>query len=43
MIAISICSEPVYIDDVENVLDDFMLSLNTEIADGSIEDVHHFL
>ncbi|KAM7508448.1 hypothetical protein LguiA_018901 [Lonicera macranthoides] len=31
--------EPVYIDDVENVLDDFMLSLNTEIADGSIEEI----
>ncbi|KAI3447459.1 hypothetical protein Pfo_004124 [Paulownia fortunei] len=31
--------EQVYIDDVEDVLDEFMLSLNTEIGDGSIEEI----
>ncbi|CAA0809058.1 Pre-rRNA-processing protein TSR2- conserved region [Striga hermonthica] len=31
--------EQVYIDDIEDMLDDFMLSLNTEIGDGSIEEV----
>ncbi|XP_057502281.1 pre-rRNA-processing protein TSR2-like [Actinidia eriantha] len=31
--------EPLYIDDLENLLDEFMLSLNTEIADGSIEEI----
>ncbi|GFY90640.1 pre-rRNA-processing protein TSR2, conserved region [Actinidia rufa] len=31
--------EPLYIDDLENMLDEFMLSLNTEIADGSIEEI----
>lgn len=31
--------EPIYIDDLENMLDEFMLSLNTEIDDGSIEEV----
>lgn len=29
----------IYIDDLENMLDDFMLSLNTELDDGSIEEV----
>ncbi|XP_076923165.1 uncharacterized protein LOC143585211 [Bidens hawaiensis] len=28
-----------YVDELENLLDDFMLSLNTEIDDGSIEEV----
>ncbi|KAL2545819.1 Pre-rRNA-proCES [Forsythia ovata] len=31
--------EKVYIDDLEDVLDEFMLSLNTEIGDGSIEEI----
>ncbi|GER41888.1 pre-rRNA-processing protein TSR2 [Striga asiatica] len=31
--------EQVYIDDIEDMLDDFMLSLNTEIGDGSIEEI----
>lgn len=31
--------EQVYIDDLEDILDEFMLSLNTEIGDGSIEEV----
>lgn len=31
--------EPIYIDDLENMLDEFMLSLNTEIDDGSIEEI----
>ncbi|KAK4392064.1 hypothetical protein Sango_1984200 [Sesamum angolense] len=30
--------EQVYIDDLEDILDEFMLSLNTEIGDGSIEE-----
>ncbi|KAL4585309.1 hypothetical protein LXL04_009927 [Taraxacum kok-saghyz] len=28
-----------YVDDLENLLDDFMLSLNTEIDNGSIEEI----
>ncbi|XP_059652673.1 uncharacterized protein LOC132299831 [Cornus florida] len=32
-------TEPLYIDDLEDLLDEFMLSLNTEIDDGSIEEV----
>ncbi|KAD7480066.1 hypothetical protein E3N88_03202 [Mikania micrantha] len=32
-------SEALYIDELENLLDDFMLSLNTEIDDGSIEEI----
>ncbi|KAL4560625.1 hypothetical protein LXL04_032778 [Taraxacum kok-saghyz] len=32
-------SETLYVDDLENLLDDFMLSLNTEIDDGSIEEI----
>lgn len=32
-------SEALYVDELENLLDDFMLSLNTEIDDGSIEEV----
>ncbi|KAK4432566.1 hypothetical protein Salat_1018800 [Sesamum alatum] len=31
--------EQVYIDDLEDILDEFMLSLNTEIGDGSIEEI----
>lgn len=31
--------EKVYIDDVEDFLDDSMLSLDTEVADGSIEEI----
>ncbi|XP_027176073.1 pre-rRNA-processing protein TSR2-like isoform X3 [Coffea eugenioides] len=31
--------EKVYMDDVEDLLDDSMLSLGTEIADGSIEEI----
>ncbi|PIN03867.1 hypothetical protein CDL12_23609 [Handroanthus impetiginosus] len=31
--------EQVYIDDVEDMLDEFMLSFNTEIGDGSIEEI----
>ncbi|XP_073044282.1 uncharacterized protein [Primulina eburnea] len=31
--------EQVYIDDLEDMLDEFMLSLNTEIGDGSIEEI----
>ncbi|KAL8159579.1 hypothetical protein V2J09_001116, partial [Rumex salicifolius] len=30
-----------YIDDLENLLDEAMLSLNTEVADGSIEEVSY--
>ncbi|KAK4419392.1 hypothetical protein Salat_2352100 [Sesamum alatum] len=29
----------VYIDDIEDMLDEFMLSLNTEIEDGSINEI----
>ncbi|KAL4576363.1 hypothetical protein LXL04_012455 [Taraxacum kok-saghyz] len=32
-------TETLYVDDLENLLDDFMLSLNTEIDDGSIEEI----
>ncbi|KAI7751220.1 hypothetical protein M8C21_021289 [Ambrosia artemisiifolia] len=32
-------AEALYVDELENLLDDFMLSLNTEIDDGSIEEV----
>ncbi|GKA52644.1 hypothetical protein Tco_0745959 [Tanacetum coccineum] len=31
-----------YVDELENLLDDFMLSLNTEIDEGSIEEVTEF-
>ncbi|KAI4350033.1 hypothetical protein L6164_010561 [Bauhinia variegata] len=31
--------EPLYIDDLEQILDDGMLSLNVEVDDGSIEEV----
>ncbi|WCJ18373.1 Pre-rRNA-processing protein TSR2 conserved region [Euphorbia peplus] len=31
--------EPLYLDDLENILDEGMLSLNTMIEDGSIEEV----
>uniref|UniRef100_A0A5B7AWZ7 Pre-rRNA-processing protein TSR2 n=1 Tax=Davidia involucrata TaxID=16924 RepID=A0A5B7AWZ7_DAVIN len=31
--------EPLYIDDLEDMLDEFMLSLNTEMGDGSIEEI----
>ncbi|KAI3520032.1 hypothetical protein L1887_09253 [Cichorium endivia] len=31
--------DALYVDDLENLLDDFMLSLNTEIDDGSIEEI----
>ncbi|KAF2316880.1 hypothetical protein GH714_042221 [Hevea brasiliensis] len=31
--------EPLYIDDLENILDEGMLSLNTMIEDGSVEEV----
>ncbi|XP_073289497.1 pre-rRNA-processing protein TSR2-like [Primulina huaijiensis] len=31
--------EQVYIDDLEDMLDEFMLSLNTETGDGSIEEI----
>ena len=32
-------SETLYIDDLENILDEGMLSLNAMIEDGSIEEV----
>lgn len=32
-------AEPLYIDDLENILDEGMLSLNTMIEDGSVEEV----
>ncbi|PWA84186.1 hypothetical protein CTI12_AA161420 [Artemisia annua] len=32
-------AEALYVDELENLLDDFMLSLNTEIDDGSIEEI----
>ncbi|KAL8222939.1 hypothetical protein R6Q57_020338 [Mikania cordata] len=32
-------SEALNVDELENLLDDFMLSLNTEIEDGSIEEM----
>ncbi|XP_009590325.1 uncharacterized protein [Nicotiana tomentosiformis] len=31
--------EKVYMDDIEEILDEFMLSLNTEVNDGSLEEV----
>ncbi|XP_038716840.1 pre-rRNA-processing protein TSR2 homolog isoform X2 [Tripterygium wilfordii] len=31
--------DPLYIDDLENILDEAMLSLNTMIEDGSVEEV----
>ncbi|EEF49714.1 Pre-rRNA-processing protein TSR2, putative [Ricinus communis] len=31
--------EPLYIDDLENILDEGMISLNTMIEDGSVEEV----
>ncbi|XP_059652443.1 uncharacterized protein LOC132299693 isoform X1 [Cornus florida] len=31
--------EPLFIDDLEEMLDEFMLSINTQIEDGSIEEV----
>ncbi|XP_054809673.1 uncharacterized protein LOC129311403 [Prosopis cineraria] len=31
--------EPLYIDDLENMLDEGMLSLNMEVEDGSVEEV----
>ncbi|KAK9292880.1 hypothetical protein L1049_020861 [Liquidambar formosana] len=34
--------EPRYVDDLENLLDEAMLSLNTMIEDGSIEEVSLF-
>lgn len=34
-----LCIGPIYIDELEDILDDFMLSLNTEVDDGSIEEV----
>ena len=36
--------EPLYIDDLENILDETMAeSFNTEIEDGSVEEVHIFI
>ena len=35
-------SEPLYIDDLEDILDQGMLSLNVEVEDGSIEEVYIF-
>ncbi|KAF5453892.1 hypothetical protein F2P56_023604 [Juglans regia] len=35
--------EPLYIDDLENILDEAMLSLNTEAEDGSIEEIAYKL
>lgn len=32
-------AEPLYIDDLENILDEGMVSLNTMAEDGSIEEV----
>ncbi|KAJ6682867.1 hypothetical protein OIU74_021006 [Salix koriyanagi] len=34
-----VAAEPLYIDDLEGILDEAMLSLNTMIEDGSIEEV----
>lgn len=39
MVLLLLCVEQVYIDDLEDLLDEFMDSLNTEIGDGSIEEV----
>lgn len=33
------CSEPLYIDDLETLIDEGMLSFNLEIQDGSVEEV----
>lgn len=33
------CPEPLYIDDLEALLDEGMLSFNLEIQDGSVEEV----
>ncbi|KAH0651586.1 hypothetical protein KY290_032519 [Solanum tuberosum] len=30
--------EKVYMDDIEEILDEFMISLNTEVNDGSLEE-----
>ncbi|GJV78019.1 hypothetical protein Tco_1509603 [Tanacetum coccineum] len=35
--------EALYVDELENLLDDFMLSLNTEIDDGSIEERNKYV
>jgi len=32
-------AEKVYMDDIEEILDEFMISLNTEVNDGSLEEV----
>nr|GFA23530.1 pre-rRNA-processing protein TSR2 homolog [Tanacetum cinerariifolium] len=34
-----VAQKALYVDELENLLDDFMLSLNTEIDDGSIEEM----
>lgn len=34
-----LCADQIYVDDVEDILYEFMDSLNTEIGDGSIEEV----
>lgn len=31
--------EKIYMDDIEDILNEFMLSLNTEVDDGSVEEV----
>ena len=36
------CPEPLYIDDLEDILDQGMLSLNVEVEDGSVEEVSIF-
>nr|GEX24992.1 pre-rRNA-processing protein TSR2-like [Tanacetum cinerariifolium] len=35
----NVLTKALYVDELENLLDDFMLSLNTEIDDGSIEEM----
>ncbi|KAJ0549410.1 putative pre-rRNA-processing protein TSR2 [Helianthus annuus] len=35
-------SEALYVDELEDLLDDFMLSFNTDIDDGSVEEVGRF-
>ncbi|PHT41001.1 hypothetical protein CQW23_19855 [Capsicum baccatum] len=37
--AFSQSKEQVYMDDIEEILDEFMISLNTEVNDGSLEEV----
>ena len=32
--------EPLYMDDLEAILEEGLLTLNTEVDDGSIEEVH---